>query len=116
MERMVQLEILTRLIDLLERGSTDVEGASDSLIPVDEYTSAEWLADEQRALFRKLPLVVGHASEIPAPGNYLTHDASGIPLLVVRQADGAARAFLNVCRHRGTKLVGEPCGHAKAFV
>ena len=38
------------------------------------------------------------------PGDYLTHDYSGTPLLLVRQPDGSLRAFLNVCRHRGARL------------
>ena len=38
------------------------------------------------------------------PGDYLTHDYSGMPLLLVRQLDGSLRAFLNVCRHRGARL------------
>ena len=40
----------------------------------------------------------------PRPGDYLTHDYSGIPLLLVRQPNGSFRAFLNVCRHRGARL------------
>ncbi|MFP6708735.1 MAG: Rieske (2Fe-2S) protein [Alphaproteobacteria bacterium] len=37
--------------------------------------------------------------------DYLTDDYSGIPIVVVRDRAGAARAFLNVCRHRGARLV-----------
>ncbi len=113
MERSAQLQILSELFALVDRGD-DPAAAADWLIPVERYTSPRWYAAEQAALFQKLPLVVGHASEIRAPGDFITHDASGIPLLIVRSAEGPARAYLNVCRHRGTKLVWEPSGHAKA--
>ena len=56
-------------------------------------------------------------SELPSPGSFVTHDASGVPLLVVRGDDGGVSAFLNVCRHRGTRVENAPCGHdKKAFV
>lgn len=66
-------------------------------------------------LFRRLPVAIAHASQLAAPGDFLTHDASGAPLLVVRGDDGVLRGFLNVCRHRGTRVEGTPCGSKKAF-
>src|SRR5262249_14908541 len=48
------------------------------------------------------------------PGDWRTDDLTGVPILVVRGRDGVLRAFLNVCRHRGAKVV-EGCGSAKAF-
>jgi phenylpropionate dioxygenase-like ring-hydroxylating dioxygenase large terminal subunit len=68
------------------------------------------------ALFRALPIAVGHVSQVARPGDYFTHDASGLPLLVARGDDGRIRAFLNVCRHRGTRIENAPCGQRKAFV
>jgi len=53
-------------------------------------------------LFRELPVQVAHGSH---------------PLLVVRGDDREVSAFLNVCRHRGTRVEDVPCGHEKkAFV
>ena len=45
----------------------------------------------------------GEATAIAA-GAWLARDRLGIPLLLVRQEDGAVRAFLNVCRHRGARV------------
>jgi Rieske 2Fe-2S family protein len=59
---------------------------------------------------------VAHVSEVPAPGDFLTHDALGVPLVVARGADGVLRGFLNVCRHRGARLADAPCGNKRAFV
>jgi phenylpropionate dioxygenase-like ring-hydroxylating dioxygenase large terminal subunit len=53
----------------------------------------------------------------PSPGDFVTHDLGGVPLLVVRGDDGTVSAFLNVCRHRGTRVEDLPCGSGKrAFV
>ena len=73
-------------------------------IPVESYLSETVRDAEVERLFRPLPLIAAHASEL-APGQVLAHDDYGIPLLLTRDADGRFRAFLNVCRHRGMRLV-----------
>ena len=73
-------------------------------IAVENYTSAGVRGAEVASLFRPLPLIVGHASELP-PGHVLAHDDYGLPLLLSRDGDGRFRAFFNVCRHRGMRLV-----------
>jgi phenylpropionate dioxygenase-like ring-hydroxylating dioxygenase large terminal subunit len=115
MERALQLRLLSELLELIDHGLPS-RFDSDALLPVKVYTSMEQLRAEQQVLFRQLPLIVGNTSELKEPGDYLTHDASGVPLLIVRGKDGIARAFLNVCRHRGTRLVTEAHGNARAFV
>ena len=60
-------------------------------------------------------LVVGPASSLAKPRDFLTHADSGTPLLVIRQEDGSVRGFLNVCRHRGVRVVDEPCGNQRTF-
>ena len=93
----------------LERGPTTLRAAT--------YLGDARLAREQERIFRSLPLVVAHSSMLLAPGDFVTHDLSGIPLLVVRGDDGEVSAFLNVCRHRGTRVEQLPCGSGKkAFV
>jgi phenylpropionate dioxygenase-like ring-hydroxylating dioxygenase large terminal subunit len=73
-------------------------------IPVEHYTSREVRDAEVERLFRPLPLIVGHASELPR-GHVVAHDEYGVPMLLARDGDGRFRAFLNVCRHRGMRLV-----------
>ncbi|MCE9658045.1 MAG: Rieske 2Fe-2S domain-containing protein [Burkholderiales bacterium] len=73
-------------------------------IPVENYLSDSIRDAEVERLFRRLPLIAGHASELAA-GQVLAHDDYGVPLLLTRDADGRFRAFLNVCRHRGMRLV-----------
>ena len=79
-------------------------GDAETHIPVGRYFSpAIWQA-EIDGLFRSLPLIAAHSSEI-APGQVLAGDGYGVPLLLARDAEGTLRAFLNVCRHRGMRLV-----------
>jgi Rieske 2Fe-2S family protein len=105
-------ELLARLRKEIEQPSPCTR--TDARVPTSAYTS-EARATAELALFRRAPLVVAHESEVAAPGSYVTREVASIPLLVVRDGDGAVRTFANVCRHRGTRLVDAPCGTAKAF-
>ena len=55
-------------------------------------------------------------ADVAEPGSFVTHDEARVPLLVVRGEDGVVRAFLNVCRHRGVRLVNVKRGVALTFV
>jgi phenylpropionate dioxygenase-like ring-hydroxylating dioxygenase large terminal subunit len=83
---------------------------------VERYTSPSRLAAEKRVLFQRLPIVVGRESDLPEPGRFFTHDAAGVALLMTRDEAGKVHAMLNVCRHRGTRLVYEEEGSAQSFV
>jgi Rieske 2Fe-2S family protein len=58
--------------------------------------------------------LAGHISRVPEPGDYITVQVGTQPVLVMRDAGGELRAFRNVCRHRGSRLLsGEGnCGKA----
>ena len=60
---------------------------------------------KNRGFSNELPIVVGLSAQLAGPGAFLANDDCGVPILVVRQADGGLRAFINACRHRGTLLV-----------
>jgi phenylpropionate dioxygenase-like ring-hydroxylating dioxygenase large terminal subunit len=111
----LQRQLVHRVLAHLEHQTTDAEPAP-SVVPVEAYADAARLERERVRLFRDYPLAVGHASQLAAPGDFFTHDAAGVPLLVVRDDRKAIRAFLNVCRHRGTRVEPAACGARKAFV
>ncbi len=107
-------EIIRKILDLTERGTTDM--LPDVMRnPVSKYTDPEQLRQEIDVLFREFPIVVAHASELANVGDFVTHDDTGVPILATRSDDGVVKAYLNVCRHRGARIEGEPCGHARRF-
>ena len=74
-------------------------------LPAWAYDNEELCALEKEAIFRRNWLLVGHLNEMPDPGDYLTLDVADERAMVVRGADGAVRAFHNLCRHRGSRVV-----------
>jgi glycine betaine catabolism A len=115
MKRETEIDLIARLLGHVDAGTTST-GAAEAHLPVAHYRTHERFLAEVRAVFRRLPIVVGHASEVAAPGSFFTHDTLGVPLLVARDRDGRLGGFLNVCRHRGARLVREPRGEdRKAF-
>jgi glycine betaine catabolism A len=99
------LRLAERLVGHLGAGTLEM-APDESTLPVSHYSSDERLAHERATLFRRYPIAIGHASELEAQGTCIRHDALGEPLLLVRGEDGP-RCFLNVCRHRGMRVVGE---------
>ena len=77
------------------------------------YDNAEFLELEKEHLFRRQWQLVGHVSEVPAAGDYMTLDAVGERIAVVRDNDGTLHAFHNVCRHRASRVVAGDRGHCE---
>lgn len=80
------------------------------------YTDASVFEADLDAVWRREWLFVAASCEVAAPGQYVTLDVGGSPIIVVRDQDGAVRAFHNTCRHRGSKLLDAACGVAKGLV
>ena len=90
------------------RGGRRQQGDRVVQVPVSRYIDPDWSARERRALFgTTTPLCMGHSSELAEPGSVLRFDAAGQPLLIARDKSGALHGLLNVCRHRGMRLVDE---------
>jgi phenylpropionate dioxygenase-like ring-hydroxylating dioxygenase large terminal subunit len=81
----------------------------------DLYLSPELFALEQRQFFASTWNYAGHASQVPAPGDYAALELAGQPLLMVRQPDGSIRVLYNRCPHKGTQLVSDACGSTGKF-
>ena len=71
------------------------------------YTSQARFEAETRHIFLDQPLLACLSGDIPNIGDILVFDAAGPSILVIRGKDGEARAFLNMCTHRGAKLIEE---------
>jgi phenylpropionate dioxygenase-like ring-hydroxylating dioxygenase large terminal subunit len=107
-------QIIETVLAYCENGGTHLQ-PDIMKIPVTEYTDQGRLNTEIDILFRKFPIIVGHISALQAPGDFFTHDATGVPIVVTRNRLGEVKAFLNVCRHRGARVEHQPCGKAKTF-
>src|SRR3954471_6164844 len=79
------------------------------------YHDPEFLEAEKTAFLRSAPQVVCHVSEIAQPGDWRSLEYLGESVIVIRGDDGEVRAFSNVCRHRGSRLVDGEGGCAKVL-
>lgn len=92
-------------------------------VSFEDSISSEFYDRERVAIFREAWLSVGRIDDLPSRGSWFTKDivAAGTSVLVTRDLHGVVRAFHNVCRHRGNKLVWsntpseDSCGVARQF-
>lgn len=110
--RQTQLSRARRMREHIRNGTSDLAEAP-MRNDVSVYLDPARHAAERQKLFRETPLVACLSRDLPDPGSYRTFDETGVPIVVVRGRDGQVRAFLNVCTHRGARLVREPEGKAR---
>ena len=87
----------------------------DMSLPGWLYYDPEFFDAEKRAFLRAAPQVICHESEIAEAGEWRTLEYLGESVLVIRGDDDQVRAFSNVCRHRGSRLVDGEGGCAKVL-
>jgi len=88
---------------------------SMTTIPASNYFDPEHWQREVDMIFKRVPLLLAMTAEIKEVNTYKAIDVVGMPVLISRGADGVARAFVNMCSHRGAQLVDPGIGTARRF-
>jgi len=83
-----------------------------STIPAPWYVDPRMAELEANAVFAKTWQLVGRVEQVEKPGQFVTTNIAGEPIVVVRGSDGVLRAFYNVCRHHAAAVITETCGQA----
>ncbi len=87
------------------RKGFDADPAKSYSLRAEAYTEQQWSEFERGAIFRRTWQWVCHAEKLREEGAYVTIDVAGQPICVVRDREGALRAFYNVCKHRAHELL-----------
>ena len=95
--------------------NVDVPFERARAMPPSVYTSEDFLAAEKEHVFARDWVCVGRAGGLKQPGDYIAYALAGQPIVVLRDGQGALRAFSNVCRHRMSTLL-EGAGSTRAIV
>ena len=113
-DRSLELKLMDELIALKQSKELYLQ-ENIGRASFEHYRDPDYSALEQERVFRRRQHVTAHVSELREPGDFRRIEIAGLPILVTRGKDGVARAFLNVCRHRGAQLVSENTGCQHRF-
>lgn len=96
--------------------ATDAPFEHARTLPAAVYTDPALFACEQRSVFATMWLAVARSEDLPDAGSFITRELAGEKILIVRGRDAVVRAFFNVCRHRGARLVDEAGGRIRGRI
>ena len=114
MEKQTHQSLVRRVFAHLDAGTTD-RAPNILRNPVTVYTDPDRFEAEMTCILRRKSLLACLSGRLPGPGSYLAQDLAGVPVLLMRGEDGVARAFLNSCRHRGSRLLDGSGAVRRAF-
>lgn len=97
-------EIKRRLVAHLSGRTTD-QGEAPAYLSPSTFTDPARFDAERAEIFLKMPMFAGLSVDMPNPGDMMLFEALGPSILIVRTRSGGVAAFLNMCSHRGAKLV-----------
>lgn len=79
------------------------------------YTEDDVFRRERAIIFNRCWLYVGHESEVPKAGDFVTRTVGGYDLIFSRDGTGAVHAHFNACSHRGSTVCREHSGNTRVF-
>ncbi len=88
----------------------------DDAVHRDVYIDPDIFRLEMERLWARSWVYVGHTSQVPDPGDYITCDIATEPVLMIRQADHSVRVLRNRCAHKGARVVSDRSGNAGRFL
>jgi len=87
--------------------------AEASTIPAPWYVDTRIFELEKQTVFSRTWQTLGRVDQVEKPGQFVTANVAGEPIVAVRGNDGVLRAFFNVCRHHAAAVVTEPYGQTQ---
>lgn len=103
----------TNVREIVESYDPQRQLATAATPPSSWYIDSSILELERRTVFSRTWQFVGRAEQVREPGQYITHEVAGEPILIVRSKDNTLRGFFNVCRHHAAVVVIECEGKAE---
>jgi len=98
------------LKDLIDSYNPDAPLASASTIPSTWYTDERIFELEKQTVFSRSWQIAARRDQLIEPGNYVTTEIAGEPLVIVRGNDNVVRGFFNVCRHHAAAVMTDAAG------
>ncbi len=114
MDRDTELQLIDELLEIKATSTFNLD-EEVTRNPAGHYTDQARFDLERERLFRRVPLIAAHSSELAEAGSFVRKEIAGLPVLLTRDKQGGVNAFLNVCRHRGTQLVEADSGCQHKF-
>ena len=104
------------MLDEIDRYRPDQPLEEASTPPASWYVHPRFLEPEEPTTFANTWQYACRLEQVREPGQYVTFELAGEPLLIVRGNDGVLRGFFNVCRHHAAAVMTEPAGCVKRLV
>jgi len=114
MDRATRIALAKRIIAMVEKDELEYCDEPAVELDIGRFVDPERFERERHAFFLNRTQLLAYSADLPEPGSYYATGIAGKPILLTRDREGKAHAFLNACRHRGVQLA-EGCGKAQAF-
>ncbi len=101
----------------LEHARNGTQDQADSIykVPVENYYDRDRWEGEMAKIFHRMPLLLATTAELKEVGDYKAMEAAGMQVIITRTQSGKIKAFVNMCSHRGARLMHDGCGTAHRF-
>jgi choline monooxygenase len=100
------------LLDIIDSYNPNARLDEASTIPASWYTNESVYSLELQTVFARSWQLAGRVDQVREPGQYVTSDIAGEPIVIVRGTDNVLRGFFNACRHHAAAVMTEPEGQA----